>query len=226
MDGVRSAASLEGLIIFGAIYFFLNLMAKAGKKKEAPRTDGEILRAGATEEDTGLSLQKVLREIQRAKERAEAEQTAARAARPAAQPRGERVRQPRPERAPRSKLNAEERGPLGRHSLTRLPAAEEVEDRTSLESGSREVALRIQNLDNRTRDVVDLDDEAEEAVQRRLAWAAARNREHRAVDHQGFDAKIREPAAADPVVRRFSPSQMRDAFVWREILGPPRSLEE
>ncbi|MBA3344021.1 MAG: hypothetical protein H0T44_01770, partial [Gemmatimonadales bacterium] len=38
-----------------------------------------------------------------------------------------------------------------------------------------------------------------------------------------FDSRIRQEPADHTAVRRYSAQQMRDAFVWREILGPPVS---
>ena len=62
-------------------------------------------------------------------------------------------------------------------------------------------------------------------MQRRKADAEARNRSHRNTDHKAFDQRIREPAPAENAERRYSAASMRDAFVWREILGPPKALE-
>ena len=45
--------------------------------------------------------------------------------------------------------------------------------------------------------------------------------------HQGrprtFDTRIRQEPADHTAVRRYTPAQLRDAIVWREILGPPVS---
>lgn len=232
MEGVRSAASFEGLIILGVIYFVLSLISKAGKKKGGAERDGSAA-AGATgtvEENKGLSLQKILREIQRAKEQAEQQEAASRNSEHPAIRKGPEVvvretraaveqRRSRPQ-------PLEGRGPLGRHSRTRLPAAEEVEERDSLDGKSLEVEERIENLDNRTRVLVDQDDQAGAIIQRRLDQAAARNREHRNTDHKAFDKRVREAAPESAPERRYTPAQMRDAFVWREILSPPKSLEE
>jgi hypothetical protein len=231
MEGVRQAAGFEGLIILGVIYFILNLITKAGKKKEDAASDGRLA-AGSAEPEQGLSLEKILREIQRAKERAEQQQAASRPAARASikQGAGELLRQKRLEaeaRRPQPLQPLNERGPLGRHSRTRLPAAEEIEERDSLEGGSLEVEERIQNFDSRTRAaVVDQDDQAEALVQRRISQANARNAEHRSSDHRNFDKKIRDAVPDIVTVVRYAPAQMRDAFVWRELLGPPKSMEE
>jgi hypothetical protein len=230
MEGVRQAAGFEGFLILGIIYFILNLITKAGKKKEDAATGGTGA-SPAAEEDKGLSLEEILREIQRAKERAEQQQQGASrpTARPSARPSaGDILRQQRMEAAARriQPQPTNERGPLGRQSRTRLPAAEEVEERDSLEGGSLEVEERIQNLDNRTRVLVDQDEQAEALVQRRIDQASARNTEHRSTDHRRFDKKVREAVPDIAPVIRYAPAQMRDAFIWRELLGPPKSMEE
>lgn len=213
-EQVRSAASPEGMIVLAIIYFIFWLISKAGKKTPgAPTRLPQSTGTDATQEE-GFSLEKILRQIEEVKRQAEErEQEASR-------PR------PRPQPAARARLpRTSESGPMGRHSRTNLPAAEEVEERDSLEGGTLEVAERIENLDGRIRKQVDQDDEAEGVIQRRIAQAAARNRSHRNVDHKAFDQRIREAAPAEKAERRYSASSMRDAFVWREILGPPKSLE-
>jgi hypothetical protein len=122
-----------------------------------------------------------------------------------------------------------EAGPLGRHSRIRLPEAEEMEDRTSLEdAGSLEREARVEVLDDRRRPRVEVDHDegAEAVVQRRIREAEARNREFSEVDYRQFHERIKEQAEAAPVVsRRWSNSKLREAIIWREILGPPKSLE-
>ena len=54
---------------------------------------------------------------------------------------------------------------------------------------------------------------------------AARNRALRSADHKAFDKRIREAAPEQKVERRYTAKSMRDAFIWREILGPPKALE-
>jgi hypothetical protein len=75
------------------------------------------------------------------------------------------------------------------------------------------------------RPVVDLDDEAQLAVTRRLKWAADRAGALTEADHRAFDARIRKrpppkTSAADPEAR------MREFFVWQEILGKPVALRD
>jgi len=116
---------------------------------------------------------------------------------------------------------------MGRRARTQLPGAEEVEEVISLEGGSLEVAESLENFDDlhRRRPVVDHDEGAEAVVQRRIDAAEARNREHREVDHQAFHTRIREGEAAPGAAQRHSRSKLREAIIWREILGPPKGLE-
>jgi len=115
-----------------------------------------------------------------------------------------------------------ERDRVGRPTDRSLPSAEEVEERESLETEPRTVSLEgiVVRPDRR---MVDQDDEAELIVQRRIREAEARNRSLTRADHQAFDTRIRaEPrVVATPDTRR----SLREAIIWREILGPPKGLE-
>jgi hypothetical protein len=74
---------------------------------------------------------------------------------------------------------------------------------------------------------IDREAEAEGLEQRRLAAVEARNRELGDADHAAFEARIRTeggPAAA--AARRLTSQDLRDAFVWTEILGPPLAFRE
>jgi len=108
-----------------------------------------------------------------------------------------------------------------------LPAAEEVEDRRTLEGESLEGSGRIESFEERgERQQLDQDDAAEEIVRRRIAEAEARNRPQTKAEHQAFDQKIRETPADNTAVRGYTAKQLRDAFVWREILGEPKGLRD
>ena len=118
----------------------------------------------------------------------------------------------------------DERGPLGRKSGRSLEAAADVEDRTSLEERGVE-AVRARRALVRP---VDQDEAAEAVVERRIQEAEQRNRALSDADYRRFreqvavgSAQAPEAAALDTRAR-----QLRDAVVWREILGPPRCLEE
>lgn len=116
-------------------------------------------------------------------------------------------------------------GPMGRRAVVQWPGLEEVEEREVLEVEpevlSLEVAERITS-----REVVDQDDQAEALVRRRIEAAQSRDRALSVADHKAFDRTIRSAPAQSPVPlvgRR--PASIRDAMVWREILGPPKGLQ-
>ena len=114
-------------------------------------------------------------------------------------------------------------GPLGRPADRSLPPAEEVEEAESLEV-SPEVRT-LESLARRPeRAVVDLDDEAERVAARRIAETEAHSASLTKADHQAFDARIRQEAPDRTTVGGYSTRQLRQAIVWREILGPPVSL--
>ena len=76
---------------------------------------------------------------------------------------------------------------------------------------------------------VDREAEAEALERRRLEAVAARNEELTDADHAAFEARIREEDAAArtrTTARRLTPGQLREAFVWSEILGAPVALKE
>jgi len=114
-------------------------------------------------------------------------------------------------------------GPVGRAPDRRLPPAEEVEERESLE-----VAPEVQSLERdprrQARIEVDQDDEAERIVARRMAAAEAQGKPLTKADHRAFDERIRQEAADKTATKGYTARQLRDAVVWREILGPPLSL--
>ena len=99
---------------------------------------------------------------------------------------------------------------------------EDVEERESLEAPEQVVSLEV-DAPRRERAKYDQDTEAEAIVQRRIEAARARDRALGKPDHKAFDAEIRQEPADNTAVRRYTPAQLRDAIVWREILGPPVS---
>ena len=106
-----------------------------------------------------------------------------------------------------------------------LPDDEDVEERQSLEQPERVVSLETE-VRRPERVEYDQDTGAEELVRRRIAAAEARSGPRKRADHVAFDARIRQQPADHTAVRRFTQKQLRDAFVWREILGPPVSQRE
>jgi len=96
-----------------------------------------------------------------------------------------------------------------------LPAAQEVEDRQTLEvQGSAE----------------DQDDEVVKLVEQRWREVEAREGEISDTDYASFEEKAREETAAkaphERMRARYSAAQLRSAFIWKEILGPPVSMKD
>jgi hypothetical protein len=112
--------------------------------------------------------------------------------------------------------------PVRRPPPSSLPEAEDVEDRTSLEEPENVVSLETE-VTRQPRARYDHDHAAEEVARRRIAAAEARSGELTKADHLRFDQRIHQEPAEHTAVRRYTPAQLRDAIVWREILGPPVS---
>jgi hypothetical protein len=119
----------------------------------------------------------------------------------------------------------EQREPLGGSTTIRFPPVEEIEERESLEEEPE-----VRSLDNEVRRAgrqeVDQDEGAEQIEARRIAAAAARDAPRSKADHIEFDQRIRQQPADHTGTRAYTVKQLRDAVVWREILGPPVSLRE
>ena len=230
MEGIRSADGFGLFVFLGIIFFVLNVIAKVGQRTKAaaspPGPGGAQGKVAAPVGQEELSLESILRQIEAVKR-----QQGQTVTRPAPQGRPALQFQPRPAPPRQREVVQDARGPLGRISQARLQSAEEVEDRTSLgDQGRLEAERRLQNVEvfaaRPERAIQNRDAEAESLAQRRIQSAAARNRPHAAVDHASFDRTIRkteEPALGPP---RRSVQALRDAFVWREILGAPKSLQE
>jgi hypothetical protein len=116
-------------------------------------------------------------------------------------------------------------GPAGRKPDRRLQPAEEVEERESLEITPEVHSLETDSR-RAERAVVDQDDEAERVVARRIAASEANAAPRTRAEHQAFDARIRREPADKTATRAYTAKQLRDAVVWREILGPPVSLRK
>jgi hypothetical protein len=87
--------------------------------------------------------------------------------------------------------------------------------------------VSLENLESRPlRRRVDQDDEAEQVAARRIKAAAARDTAQAPADHAAFDERIRQQPADHTAVRTYTTQQLRDAMVWREILGSPVSLRD
>jgi hypothetical protein len=231
VTGIREAASFEGLIVLAVIYFVLSRIQKVGSRgaqRGASPTERPPTPTAASKTQEGTALESILREIERVKQQG-GRQTPSPPRKPASivTSRSASVRLP----PPRPEVVQDERGPLGRLSSTPLPSAEEVEDRTSLDDlrsrGKAEsLGLTAADRQRRQRQVVDSDVEGAALAERRLQEAEARNRPHRAADHQAFDQRIRAGDAAAAGASQPSSERLRQAIVWREILGPPKAFEE
>jgi hypothetical protein len=119
----------------------------------------------------------------------------------------------------------EEAGSAGRREHMELPGAEEVEERESLEQEPEVVSLE-QEVRRTSRREYTQDEGAEKLVQQRIAAAAARDTARTRPDHLEFDQRIRQEPADHTAVVGYTAKQLRDAVVWREILGPPVSERE
>jgi hypothetical protein len=205
--GLREASGFEGLIVLGVIYFIVSQVQKAGKRGGRPAIQPPDRQppsaSGSAREEQRLSLDTILKEIERVKRQKQLEQPEpARppllSSRPAAKPMvASRAGPPQ-----RPEVIQDERGPLGRVAKTRLESAGDVEVRISA------------------------DEQAEGVVQQRLREVAARNRPLAEADHQAFDQQVRAGEGPPGATRRYTADQLRQALVWREILGPPKALEE
>ncbi len=75
--------------------------------------------------------------------------------------------------------------------------------------------------------VLDLDEEAEDLVQRRIDQAEARNHAISDADYAAFEKKIRkvqQPVAVPVAAPAIQPVDLRQAIIWNEVLSPPVSL--
>jgi hypothetical protein len=119
----------------------------------------------------------------------------------------------------------EGREPAHRPTVRTLPPAKAGTSSRSLEASPEGQSLEVDPARG-ARAVVDQDDEAERVVERRLAAAEANLKPLSEGDHQRFDQRIRQEPADQTATRGYTAKQLREAIVWREILGPPVSLRE
>ena len=137
----------------------------------------------------------------------------------------EAAQRPRVPRQPpeRPRVQPPRRPPVEPPRRPTAQPAEFTEDTTSLEDMREEVAPA-----RAVREEVDLDLESIEVARRRREAVAERERPRTTVDHAAFDARIRaQPADATAVAPPAGRSAtLREAMIWREILGPPRSLSD
>jgi hypothetical protein len=212
-----------GLIWLAIIWFFASFIA--GQKKKKQRAEQARRRAQAASQ---VTLPAPAKPTSVAQKTAVAPTATARRGRvdPTQQEGSSLERMLRQLGEELGQLEGGERGPMGRDARVELPSAEEVEEREVLDTPVRRPE-RVPVV-RETRVLVDHDDEAAALVQRRVAAAEERNRPLTLADHRAFDARIRQaPAKASSrarVASRFSAEQIRQAIIWREILGPPIAL--
>ena len=217
----------SGLIWIALIWFFVSfLSAKKKKQQRAEQARRRAQRASqatlpAPSEPTSADL---------AREAASAPPTAAGRGRvdPTQREGSALERMLRQFGAELEQLEGGEAGPMGRDAQVELPSAEEVEEREILDKPVRYVERTP--VVRAPRRIVSRDAEVDALVQRRLAVAEEHSRALTLADHRAFDAKIRkEPAKAPskaPSKARFNAEQVRQAIVWREIIGPPLALRD
>ncbi len=107
---------------------------------------------------------------------------------------------------------------------------EEPESR-SLEQFEPEVRSMEDDFFRPEREVVVLGGDQDALQAGRVAYAESRNRAMTAADHQRFDARIRAPQAPVPSVEADAPPderllRLRQAIIWREVLGPPVAMQD
>ena len=112
-----------------------------------------------------------------------------------------------------------------RHAGEPLPEDEDVEQRQSLESEPEIVSLE-EEVRRPSRRLYTQDADAEQLVQRRITAASDRDTARTKADHVQFDDRIRKEPSDQTSTRGYTAKQLRDAVVWREILGPPVSERE
>ena len=119
-------------------------------------------------------------------------------------------------------LEEAESGPLGRQASLPLPEEEDIEERASLESEPTVVSLE-EEVRRPIRQQFTQDEDAESLVARRITAATIRDAPRTRADHTEFDERIRKEPADQTATRGYTMQQLRDAVIWREILGSPVS---
>lgn len=190
-----------GLVVLGILWMLFNLlgMGKKGARPKPRTLPPRPTGGGDPSQQEGSRLEQLLRELERNLEGVAGTQP------PAG---GGRVIVPQ-------------------RTAPQLPSAddgeeEDVEDRRSLEEPARVVSLEHE-VDRPRRAVYDHDSEAAALARRRVEAARSRDRALSKADHKAFDARIRQEVADHTAVSRYTPEQLRNAVIWREILGPPVS---
>lgn len=124
---------------------------------------------------------------------------------------------------PESEPVARRRGPAPRPPL---PEPEDPEEARSLEGQSVEGEALDVEPGRVARSVVVADAGAEAVVRRRIEAAEARSHALGAADHAEFHRRITASPTAEKRRAAISLSELRQAMVWREVLGPPLALRD
>ncbi|MFN2316974.1 MAG: hypothetical protein ABR551_02410 [Gemmatimonadales bacterium] len=201
---------ISPLFVLLVVWWLFGLLTSSKRGKQ--RRDQRRTRAGATAptplppvrteagvdptQQEGSRLERVMREFQRALEEAEQQ------------------RQPAPDTKPSWDAGEEWE-------------VEEAESR-SLEDFEPEVRSMEDDFHRPEREVVVLGGDQEALQARRVAYAEDRNRALTKADHLKFDARIRAPVpsvepATPPDARQL---RLRQAMIWREVLGPPVAMQD
>lgn len=185
------------VLILGVLWFIVNVVTGLKKKNQPPprppRTEpGETRQSlpDATQSE-GSRLERMLRQVERALEEAEAGLT-------------------RPEPRPPQRYEQV------------LYDDEDIEERQSLEIEPEVVSLE-EVVHRPRRQEYTQDEGAQQLVEKRISAAALRDTARTRADHIAFDREIRKEPAEHTGTGGYTTKQLRDAIVWREILGPPVS---
>jgi hypothetical protein len=192
---------LNGLVVLAVVWFLVSLLGKLGQKQQPGGEQRRIPRTGPPPKAPPLTH-------------------------------GPRVPDATQREASRLELvlrefqrALEQADASGQQAGQQLPWTDEIEERQSLEVDP-EVRSLEEEVRREVRQTVDQDDEAEQIEVRRIQAAAARDATRTRADHAEFAKKIRQEPADHTATRGYTAKQLRDAVVWREILGPPTSLRE
>jgi hypothetical protein len=216
-EGLARADGMTGVIIFAVVYAIVSIMAKAKQAAQRGARDGSGTPGGAS--PANQQGRPPERQLQRPK-------PSAGRARPAGSTQSEGARLEDLLRVLTEAAGVPTttgRPPEDRPAPGGWPGAEEVEERESLEVVAR-VESRDPEIHRAARREVDYDDEAEAVVVRRIRAAEVRDRALNREDHQAFDRRIRAEVPDATRVARPRLTALRQAIVWREILGPPVAL--
>jgi hypothetical protein len=107
-----------------------------------------------------------------------------------------------------------------------LPRPRESPEETSSLEVEPEVRSLEEEVRREARRRVDQDEGAADIETRRIQAAAARDHAQTGADHVAFHKQISQEPADHTATRAYTTQQLRDAVVWREILGPPVGLRE